>query len=45
MNMPEVPEDIFMEGIRKLIALDRNWIPSKKDHSLYIRPSCFLLMQ
>lgn len=41
MNMPQVPEEIFMEGMRKLIALDKNWIPAKKDHSLYIRPVMF----
>lgn len=41
MNMPEVPEDIFMEGMRKLIALDKNWIPAIKEHSLYIRPFMF----
>lgn len=41
MNMPTVPEEIFIEGMRKLIALDKNWIPAKKDHSLYIRPVMF----
>jgi branched-chain amino acid aminotransferase len=41
MNMPAVPEDIFMEGMRQLITLDKNWIPAKKDHSLYIRPVMF----
>lgn len=41
MNMPAVPEEIFMEGMRKLIALDKNWIPSKEEHSLYIRPVMF----
>lgn len=41
MNMPEVPEEIFIEGMRRLIALDKNWIPAKKDHSLYIRPFMF----
>ena len=41
MNMPEVPEEIFIEGMRQLIDLDRNWIPSKKDYSLYIRPIMF----
>jgi branched-chain amino acid aminotransferase len=41
MNMPAVPEEIFMEGLRKLIALDKNWIPALKDHSLYIRPFMF----
>src|SRR5687767_1652993 len=41
MEMPAVPEDIFIEGMRKLIALDKNWIPSGEDHSLYIRPFMF----
>ena len=41
MQMPSVPEDLFMEGMRQLIALDSNWIPTKEDHSLYIRPFMF----
>jgi branched-chain amino acid aminotransferase len=41
MNMPPVPEDLFMEGMRKLIELDKSWIPSRHDHSLYIRPFMF----
>jgi branched-chain amino acid aminotransferase len=36
-----VPEEIFMEGLRQLVALDKDWIPAKKDHSLYIRPVMF----
>jgi branched-chain amino acid aminotransferase len=41
MQMPTVPEDIFMEGMRTLVNLDRNWIPNQADHSLYIRPFMF----
>ena len=41
MQMPQVPEDIFMEGMRLLVDIDRNWIPQTKDHSLYIRPFMF----
>lgn len=41
MNMPTVPEEIFIEGMRQLIDLDKDWIPAKKDHSLYIRPVMF----
>jgi branched-chain amino acid aminotransferase len=41
MQMPEVPEEIFMEGMRLLIDMDKNWIPSIADHSLYIRPFMF----
>lgn len=41
MQMPEVPEEIFMEGMRKLIEIDKNWIPAFENHSLYIRPFMF----
>lgn len=41
MQMPAVPEEIFMEGMRMLIDLDKNWIPALPDHSLYIRPFMF----
>lgn len=41
MQMPTVPEEIFIEGMRQLIALDKNWIPSLPEHSLYIRPFMF----
>jgi branched-chain amino acid aminotransferase len=41
MQMPTVPEEIFIEGLRKLVDLDKNWIPAKADHSLYIRPFMF----
>jgi branched-chain amino acid aminotransferase len=41
MQMPTVPEEIFMEGMKQLIKLDKNWIPSQADHSLYIRPFMF----
>ena len=41
MQMPAVPEELFMDGMRQLIDLDKNWIPSKEDHSLYIRPFMF----
>ncbi|MBL0271414.1 MAG: branched-chain amino acid aminotransferase [Chitinophagaceae bacterium] len=41
MQMPAVPEEIFMDGMKQLIQLDKNWIPSREDHSLYIRPFMF----
>ena len=41
MQMPQVPEHIFMEGMRILVNLDKNWIPQQEDHSLYIRPFMF----
>jgi len=39
--MPEIPEELFMEGLRKLVSLDRNWVPKSKESSLYIRPFMF----
>ena len=41
MNMPVIPEEIFVEGMRRLVELDRDWIPMKSDYSLYIRPFMF----
>lgn len=37
--MPEVPEDLFREGIEKLVSLEREWIPTAEGTSLYIRPT------
>src|SRR6195952_2287597 len=36
MEMPAVPEEIFMEGMRMLVEVDKDWIPAKENHSLYI---------
>ncbi len=41
MEMPAVPEEIFIEGMKELIRIDKAWIPAKPDHSLYIRPFMF----
>jgi branched-chain amino acid aminotransferase len=38
MAMPELPEEIFIEGMRQLVSLDRGWVPRSPDTSLYIRP-------
>lgn len=38
MSMPEVPVDLFMDGLLQLIQLDKNWIPDTDGSSLYIRP-------
>ncbi len=41
MAMPEVPEEIFIDGMKQLIELDKDFIPSGYDESLYIRPFLF----
>ncbi len=38
MAMPGVPQDIFIDGMRELVNLDRDWVPTGADTSLYIRP-------
>jgi len=36
--IPPVDEDFMVESIKTLVKLDQDWIPDKKDTSLYIRP-------
>ncbi|MFP9099306.1 branched-chain amino acid aminotransferase [Flavobacterium sp. RHBU_24] len=38
LAMPEVPEEIFMEGLKHIINLDKDWVKKGKGTSLYIRP-------
>ena len=40
LAMPEIPNSIFLDGLRALIDLDRAWIPRAGEGALYIRP-CF----
>ncbi|MFD3002534.1 branched-chain amino acid aminotransferase [Pontibacter toksunensis] len=39
--MPELPEDLFMQGLSQLLRVDADWVPSKEGSSLYIRPLMF----
>jgi branched-chain amino acid aminotransferase len=41
MCIPEVPENVFMEGLFQLLHVDRAWIPNRPGYSLYIRPFVF----
>lgn len=38
MGMPAFPEDLFVEGMKKLVAADKNWIPTNEGSALYLRP-------
>ena len=38
LAMPALPEELFLEGIRQLVAADREWFPSVEGGSLYLRP-------
>ena len=41
MCLPNVPEDIFLEALEKLVELEQDWVPSEPYTSLYIRPVLF----
>jgi branched-chain amino acid aminotransferase len=41
MCMPTIPEQLFVECVRKLVEVDQNWIPNREGYSLYIRPFMF----
>ncbi len=41
MCLATIPEELFMDGIDTLLALDRQWIPTTPGSSLYIRPFLF----
>ncbi len=38
MCMPAVPYDLFIKALDTLVDLDRDWVPTDEDGSLYLRP-------
>ncbi len=41
ISLPQIPEDIFVEAVREVVKVDKNWVPSGAGTSLYIRPLLF----
>ncbi len=41
LAMPKLPEETFLESIRQLVRVDRDWFPTVEGGSLYIRPFMF----
>ncbi len=41
LAMPEIPEEVFVGGLKALMDIDRAWIPTGEGKSLYIRPLIF----
>ncbi len=41
MSIPDIPKDIFMDGIDELLLLDSDWCKAEEGYSLYIRPFIF----
>jgi branched-chain amino acid aminotransferase len=36
--VPRVPRELFVSAIERLVALDRDWIPTRRGQALYVRP-------
>lgn len=45
MVMPQVDEQLHLDALKQLVALDEAWIPAKADSSLYIRPAMIATSQ
>lgn len=41
MMMPEIPQELFIDGMKELLNLDRAWVPNIEGTALYIRPFMF----
>ncbi|HEX9078377.1 MAG TPA: branched chain amino acid aminotransferase, partial [Desulfuromonadaceae bacterium] len=39
LALPTVPEELFLDGVDRLVELEREWVPSSDGTSLYIRPT------
>lgn len=41
MAMPELPEELFLEAVKRQVGADRDWFPSVEGGALYLRPFMF----
>lgn len=41
MAMPQLPTELYLDSIKALIDVDREWVPQGDDTSLYLRPFMF----
>jgi branched-chain amino acid aminotransferase len=41
MGMAELPTELFLESLRALVDVDRDWAPDGGEQSLYLRPFMF----
>lgn len=39
--MPDIPEEVFIGGLKALLKVDKGWVPEQKGTALYIRPFMF----
>ena len=39
LAMPQVPEEVFLESLRQIVTVDRDWVPAAGgEEALYLRP-------
>ena len=38
LAMPEVPEEIFINGLHEILKIEKDWVKKGKGNTLYIRP-------
>lgn len=36
--IPKIPEELYMDALKTLVEVDKDWVPREPDTSLYIRP-------
>ncbi len=41
LGMPRLPDGMFLDSLRELVTIDREWVPSGGESSLYLRPFMF----
>lgn len=41
LGMPSIPKEVFIDGLKALVDIDRDWVPAKYGMSLYLRPVIF----
>ena len=41
MAMPELPTPLFLDAVRRLVDIDRDWMPTVDGGALYLRPFMF----
>ncbi|AXT20865.1 branched-chain amino acid aminotransferase [Flavobacteriaceae bacterium AU392] len=41
MCMPTIPDELFLQALKAIVATDINWIPSAEGSALYVRPTMF----
>jgi branched-chain amino acid aminotransferase len=41
MAMPDIPEQLFVDALELLVSTDKEWVPTREGHSLYLRPFMF----